>query len=116
MLFQRINPRRYLFLSLSATLLCFLLVDNAVERTAVVVVYMATLINQWMLLGVCHQIASKGITPVNTRLVALFLGKLVVLMAGILLGVHLSGKKIIIPLANYIIHIFILYSTFKDSK
>ena len=44
----------------------------------------------------------------NKKIVLLFVGKLVILFGSLSLGVHLMGKRVLIPLINYVVLIFVL--------
>lgn len=49
--------------------------------------------------------AAKGSTP---GIVFMFLGKIFIIFGALSLSVHFIGNKILVPLLNYIFHIFIL--------
>ena len=46
--------------------------------------------------------------PRTKKVILLFVGKLVIIFGTLSLGVHLMGKRVLIPLINYVILIFIL--------
>ena len=50
------------------------------------------------------------------RVVTLFLLKLLIIFGALSLGVHLMGKRVIIPLLNYVVLIFILGPSLKDAE
>lgn len=55
--------------------------------------------------------ASKANT---SGIVFMFLGKILLIFGALSLSVHFIGNKILVPLLNYIIHIFILAYALRD--
>ena len=82
--------------------------------------YLIMLLNYWAILGYLFFLvkggkglaekslngtAAKGSTP---GIVFMFIGKILLIFGALSLSVHFIGSKILVPLLNYIIHIFIL--------
>ena len=76
------------------------------------VVYIGTLINKFMLVegvrGLIETFLDAKSKPRTKKVILLFVGKLVIIFGTLSLGVHLMGKRVLIPLINYVILIFIL--------
>ncbi len=97
---------------------CFLLVisyffsRNNDELKVMLTVFVAACLNQWMLVRVVEKMtnsaAGKGEAN-KTNLVLLFIGKSIVLILALTLGVQIMGKRIIIPLLIYVLQIAVLY-------
>ena len=108
----KINVKSYLIYSLPSTIICFLLCRSLKESIGVLVVYIGTLINQFMLVegvrGLIDPFLDAKSKPRTKKVILLFVGKLVIIFGTLSLGVHLMGKRVLIPLINYVILIFIL--------
>lgn len=107
---ERINLKKYFGYSAITTGICFVFVRNIEDVYGILIVYLATITNQLMLVeGIGGLIAvNNGKTSSKQRIVLLFIGKIFLLFAGLSLSVHFMGKKVIIPLINYVVMIFIL--------
>jgi len=58
----------------------------------------------------------NGANVDKIQLVMMFLGKFIILLGALYLGWHFMGNRVIIPVINYVIHIFILtLSSNKES-
>ncbi len=129
-----LNIRRYFTLGIVITLLSTLPVifDIGSETVdpltkwqhlgGIGVVYIATVLNHFMLLAgiteILRPVVSREENPApvdKLRVAGLFVGKLVFLFAGLALGIHLMGKRVIIPLLNYVLQIFVLTYSSKRS-
>ena len=107
-----LNLRRYILFSLPSTALCIALCRTWIDVLAVFVVYFGTVLNQIMLVASLREMLLPFIDTEsrksNKKIVLLFVGKLVILFGSLSLGVHLMGKKVLIPLINYVVLIFVL--------
>lgn len=113
---KKINLTKYLGFSFIHIGLTYFLVHNFEEYKVILLVFVATVLNQWMLVDSIETMVrgaagDEGRDPGNAIL--MFLGKTILLLAALSFGVHIMGKRIIIPLLNYIVQIFILYFSFK---
>lgn len=90
--------------------------------TAVLLVYLATLINQACLVEIVEEMSMASVPGPNGELakkldkfwlVQLGVVKLLVLVGALTLSVLFIGDRIIIPLINYVIIIFILGTSLK---
>ena len=117
-----LNLKRYLFFSLPSTAFCVLLCKDWIEVLGVFIVYLGTVINQIMLVASMKELLVPLLDTdgrrSNKKIVLLFVGKLVILFGSLSLGVHLMGKRVLIPLINYVFLIFILvlYGLRKNKK
>lgn len=113
---RRIDLKRYFLFSGVSVGICFLLAVHHREYVGIVIAYGATLLNQWMLMEGLKELFYSQDSIVKRRRKKFFIlygGKLLILFVGLAFGVHFMGKRVIIPLANYLAHIFILFASFK---
>jgi hypothetical protein len=114
---KKINIKKYLWLSTIHMGITYFIVNNAQEYFVVLLVFVATVINQWMLIESVNtmvQSAAGKPTEDTSSSVMMFLVKTLMLLVVLSFGVHFMGKRIIIPLLNYVIQIFILYFSFRQ--
>ena len=108
----KINLKVYLPYSLPSTLICFALCRNLDEVLGVIVVYLGTIINQFMLVQGIRELIQPCLEAASSRrvkrIIFLFVGKLVILFGTLSLGVHLMGERVLIALINYVVLIFVL--------
>ncbi len=112
----KINLKKYLLFSVPSTAICFLLSKNSTEIVIIMVVYLSTLFNQYLLVKVIRDLIDPEKKKNNLVLVTLFVVKMVVILAALSLSVHFMGKRVIIPLLNYVILIFVLIASLKKVK
>lgn len=116
---KRINLKKYFSLGLLSTALACLLAQSSNDILAILVVYLATIVNQyiltWMVLKIAerHKSDIKESGPMALKMILAFMAKMASLILGLSFGVHLMGPRVIIPLFNYIIQIFILVMSFR---
>ena len=107
-----LNLKRYILFSLPSTVLCVFLCRTWVEVLGVSIIYFGTVLNQIMLVASLREMLLPFVDTEsrksNKKIVLLFVGKLVILFGSLSLGVHLMGKKVLIPLINYVVLIFVL--------
>lgn len=81
-------------------------------------IFTAACLNQYMLVKgvekITNQAAGTG-TPDKSGLIGLFIGKGIVLIVALTLGVQIMGKRIIIPVLIYVLQIVVLYLSMKKS-
>jgi hypothetical protein len=114
---KKINLKTYFVLSTIHIGLTYFLVQNFQEYLVIISVFIATVLNQWMLVGSVEDMVrgAAGDESKNSgNSILIFLGKTVLLLVVLSFGVHIMGKRIIIPLLNYIVQIFILYFSFRQ--
>jgi len=118
---KRINLKIFIPTS-SITTCALLLFSNSNTETFVILgVYAATLLNLFLLLSVIQKIVEIGTAtePVDyskMKLAFVFIAKMAVIFLALTIGVHFTGKRIIIPLLNYVIQIFVLGVSLKRSN
>ena len=127
---KKINWTRYFALSLFVTGLAFiimhLLVPGAGPLIAVAVFYAATLINQIILFEFVFKVletakvingplSGRGATGGVVFSSILFFIKFGVLIVAVGISIQFIKSEIIIPVANYLVHIVILLNSLKRS-
>ena len=113
---KKINLKKYVILSIVHLAITYFFVKNIEEFLIVILVFMATIINQSMLVYAVSSMALSATGKINgtsKSAIFMFMGKTLVLAVALIFGVQIMGKRIIIPLINYIIQIFILYLSFR---
>lgn len=118
---KRINLKLFIPLSLGFTCLALLFAKTSQEALVITGIYFTTLTNLGLLLGVISRIVEIGSStePVSyskLNLALVLVGKMAIIFLGLSLGVHFMGKRVIIPLLNYVIQIFVLGVSLKRSK
>ena len=114
---KKINISKYFALSAVHIGLTYFLVHNIDEYKIILLVFVATVLNQWMLVESIEtmvQGAAGKETGDTANSILMFLAKTILLLVVLSFGVHIMGKRIIIPLLNYIVQIFILYFSFRQ--
>ena len=107
----RINFKKYLLFSLITTLITLAFARGVKDVAAILIIYLATVLNQLLLVEGVYELtgASK-----KFKVIFIFLIKMGILFGALTLGVHLMGKKVIIPLINYVVIIFVLGTSLRD--
>ncbi|MFI5390481.1 MAG: hypothetical protein ACHQYQ_03895 [Bacteriovoracales bacterium] len=109
----RINFGRYFLLSIPTTLVALAFARGVNEVLAILVIYLATILNQLLLVeGVFELVGASN----KTKVILLFLLKVAILFGALAFGVHLMGKRVIIPLLNYVVIIFVLGISLKNKR
>lgn len=109
---KKIEFKKFFLWSFVPTALCFALAKSFMEVIAISVVYVATIIYLFMFAEAIYELT--GLYKENNknapkkRIAALFVGKLIILISALIFGVQIMGNRIIIPVINYIIQIFVL--------
>ncbi len=118
---KKINLKLFIPLTLGFTCVALFFAQSQLEIYVILGVYGATLLNLGMLLSVISKIILIGtsVEPVKYSKIMLaitFIGKMAVIFLALSLGVHFMEKRIIIPLLNYVIQIFVLGVSLRRSK
>ena len=118
---DQINLKVFLINTLIANAIVLFFAQNLTEAIVFIGIYLASLLNFYMLYIGGREIKrtallKDGERADKSKVVYMFVGKLFVLFIALSLGVHFIGNKIIIPLLNYVIHIFILAFSLRDKK
>ena len=112
----KIDLKKYLLYSLGATLGIMIFARSWPEIFAIALIYLATVVNQWMLMELIFIILRQDKNappPSKWKVLGLGFGKIIILFGAFYLGVQFMGNKIVLPLINYVIQIFILVLTIK---
>ena len=115
---KKINIKKYLTLTLLTTLASLFFTQNLDEKIGIACVYIGTIVNQIMLIESVMMVVDMGNGEKvdKFQMVTMFLGKFIILFGALYLGWHFMGNRVIIPVVNYVIHIFILtLSSNKES-
>ena len=113
---EKINHKKYLGLSTLLLAGTYLFCTGPKEFLVVIMVFLAVIINQWLLVSSVNKLIKKTLNHESSSIIKIlgsFLGKTIILVIAITFGVHLMGNRIIIPILIYVIQIFILYLSLK---
>lgn len=115
---EKIDLKKYCLFSLILIIASYFLAQNAAELKAMATVFIAASLNQWMLVRGVNKLTDQAAGSAekdNFNLILLFIGKLIVLVVALTLGVQIMGKRIIIPLLIYVLQIGVLYLSLKKT-
>jgi len=114
----KVDFRKYLVITMISTAFCCLFARSASEVVGIFIIYVAALLNQMMLTEIVLEMTSTEEEKIYSKgsMITLGIGKFVVLIVGITLGVHFMGNRIIIPVLNYVIQIFALGFSLKQGE
>ena len=115
---EKINFKKYALLSAVLLIISYFLARDASEVKAMFTIFLAACLNQWMLVSGVQKItsvASGKEQKDNWGLVLMFIGKVIVLIVALILGVQIMGKRVIIPVLIYVLQIVVLYLSMKKS-
>lgn len=115
----KINLKKYGFLSAALLIAELAISKNAVEVQGMLVIFAAACLNQFMLVNVVRsasQNAAYGTEVNKGKMIIFSLGKVILLVAALIYGVHLMGNRVIIPLLIYVLQIAVLYLSFESKK
>jgi len=109
----KVNFKKYLLISLLPLAICFILAQGRTEIFVIFIIYIGAVINQLLLVELVMEMVNRPKAPEfkkprKRKLILLFVVKVTVLIAALSLGVHFMGNRVIIPLLNYVVQIFIL--------
>lgn len=114
---KKINLKKYFLSLFILNLVAALFVQDKNDLYGGLIILIATLCNHVLLIeGVTLIVLNqKNLTPkaVLFRAIPIFLGKILILVFGIYIGVHFMGPRVIIPVILYVISIFILVLSIK---
>lgn len=110
----KINYKKYFLLTGGSTVLTMVFARSLDDVYGILIVYAATILNHIMMLRGVRELVTpylpgnEDIKSDKTMMVLFFVGKLVMLFGGISLGVLFMGNRVIIPVLNYVVQIFLL--------
>lgn len=115
---KRVNLKLFFTISLPTHGAILFFAERPIEIWALIGVYLATLLNFWMLVNIVEYLAlsvrAKKGEPVNKWKVAgFFTGKLLALLIALTLSVQIMGDRLLIPVLSYVIQIFVLGVTLR---
>ena len=115
----KINFKKYTYYTLILLALTAFSLKSIQELGAVIIVTLATCLNQWMLVKAVRlaSVAAASEKPAGgVKIIILALGKIVILFGALSFGVHIMGNRIIIPLLFYVLQIGVLYLSFEKTQ
>jgi hypothetical protein len=116
---EKVNLKKYILFSLPILFLALFLSRNSNEIKVMLTVFVAACLNQWMLvnlvLGMTRVASGEGSVD-KTQVVIMFIGKVLVLVVALTLGVQIMGKRIIIPVLIYVLQIGVLFLSLNKTK
>jgi hypothetical protein len=120
---KKINLKKYLLGSVLTTGIALAFARNTTEIVTILVIYLATVINQISLVEVIMELVAERTSDLSrtyrvkkVKVALLFILKLLILFGALSLGIHLMGKRVLIPLLNYVVLIFVLGFSLKDAE
>jgi hypothetical protein len=115
----KINVKKYLLLSASILLVSSLSVSSLKEIGAIMLVYLASCANQWMLVTAVREASKSAVsgTEVNKwKMIFLVFGKFIVIAAALIFSIQIMQKKVLIPVLIYVLQIAVLYLSFEKNE
>ncbi len=115
---EKISLRKYALLSTLLLGAVYFLARDMSELKVMLLVFLAACLNQWMLVIGVQKITNAAAGKEESDklgLLILFIGKVIVLLVALVLGVQIMGKRIIIPVLIYVLQIVVLYLSMKKS-
>lgn len=115
---QKSDLLKYSALTTLSVIPSLFFLKNIAEWIIVLCVPVLVFLNHLLLVEVVVDITQPEITPEEEKFspAFMFIAKFIILIAALTFGVHFMGKRIIIPVLNYVVQIFILYFSFKKAK
>lgn len=106
----KIKINKYILLTVLTTLVCVAIENNSQSAIGISIVYIATMINHYLLVLMTHKVLSsnKSSKFYNYKLIFIIISKFMILIGALYLAVHFMGNRVIIPIINYVVQIFIL--------
>lgn len=115
---EKINFKKYVILSIVLLSISYFLARNIAEVKVMFTIFLAACLNQWMLVRGVQKItnvASGKEEKDNWGIILMFIGKVIVLIVALILGVQIMGKRVIIPVLIYVLQIVVLYLSMKNT-
>jgi hypothetical protein len=112
----KINLKKYAFFSGLLLLMAYPAVRSTKEYLIILLVFLASCVNHWMLIAVVRrqsEIAANQVQKNRQLTSLLVIGKLVLVASALSFGVQIMGKRILIPLLIYVLQIVVLYLSFE---
>lgn len=120
---DRLNLKKYFLGSLIPTIICYLFSKDQNDVIGISIVLVATILNQIMLVSIVGESISyaaskgqskEGLEGINKkRIILFFFLKFFILFLGLYGGYYFMEKRVIIPLLNYVVLIFVLTLSIK---
>ena len=118
---KKINLKVFIPVSLINTALFLFFASSQKDVYVIIGIYLATLLNLYLLLSVILKIVEIGSSPEpveysKLNLALIFVAKMAIIFLALTIGVHFMGKRIIIPLLNYVFQTFVLGVSMRRSS
>jgi hypothetical protein len=106
----KIKINKYILLTVIITLVCAAIESNTQSTIGISIVYIATMINHYLLVLMTHKLiaSNKSSKFYNYKLIFIIISKFMIIIGAFYLAVHFMGNRVIIPVINYVVQIFIL--------
>ena len=114
---EKVDLKKYAILSTILLAITYFLARDVAELRVMLMVFLAACLNQWMLVRGVTTITdhAAGKSEMNkTNVILMFIGKVIVLLVALVLGVQIMQKRIIIPVLIYVLQIVVLYLSMKN--
>jgi hypothetical protein len=107
---RKVNFKRYFFFFCLWLAPCIILARNSSEILGILIIAVATVINQLMLVEAVSELIfdSAQVSRRNAKIIVLFIAKVLILFGALFCGSHLMGTRVIIPLIYFVLMIFSL--------
>lgn len=110
---KRVNLKRFFLISIPTFAVFIYLCKDQRESLAMLGVYLATIVNFWMLINIIEYLAQsvKSNQRANIskwKVAGFFVGKMLALLVALTLSVQIMGDRLLIPVLSYVIQIFVL--------
>ena len=116
---EKINLKKYALLSTVLLAIDYFLARDMAELKVMLTIFLAACLNQWMLVRGVQKITNVATGKEekdNWGLILMFIGKVIVLLVALVLGVQIMGKRVIIPVLIYVLQIVVLYLSMKKPE
>lgn len=123
MITDRLNLKKYFLGSLIPTIICYFFSKGQNDVIGISIVLVATILNQIMLVSIVGESVGyaalkgqnkEGLQDINKkRIILFFFLKFFILFLGLYGGYYFMEKRVIIPLLNYVVLIFVLTLSIK---
>jgi hypothetical protein len=115
----KINIKKYLLLSASILLISVISVSSLNEIGAILLVYLASCANQWMLVTAVREASKSAVSGAEVnkwKMIFLVFGKFAVIAAALIFSIQIMQKKVLIPVLIYVLQIAVLYLSFEKNE
>lgn len=117
---KRIDLKKYFLIGTVLTAAIMPLMQNKLEMGIALLIFFATCVNHFFLVEIITDLtqskAKEGYQLDKVKIAAMFSAKIIILVVALAIGVQVMGKRVMLPLLNYIIQIFVLAKSLNGAK